>query len=88
MAEKLFLKKVCIDFNPLQETNRLAIIPYVDEEINELKEEIWVELMIGALPLYVHFKNISFYNNQAVYEADDYTSNRPEAMIYYASTLG
>lgn len=88
MTEKLFLKKVCIDFNPFQQFNRLAIIPYVDEDINTLKKEIWMEIMVGLVPLYVHFKNISFYNNQAVYEADNYTSDRPEAIIYYASTIG
>lgn len=88
MTERLFLKKVCIDFDRFQKVNRLAIIPYIDEDINELKKEIWVELMLGSSPLYVHFKNISFCNNQAIYEADEYTNTPPQASICYASTIG
>ena len=88
MTEKLFLKKVCIDFDPFQKNNRLAIVPYIDEDINELQKELLIELMLGCSPLYIHFKNISFCNNQAIYEADAYTNNRPKTQVYCASTIG
>lgn len=88
MTEKLYLKKVCIDYNPFDKNQRLAIIPYVDEEINTLEKDLWIELMVGSSPLYVHFRNITYCNNEAIYEAASYSTHCPNDRVYAVSTVG
>ncbi|CAK7193420.1 hypothetical protein COMNV_01635 [Commensalibacter sp. Nvir] len=89
MCEVIVANKVFIDSAKYNEPSKLIVVVDFRKQnnFNDSEETIWGNILIGK-SLFVRFQRKSFFNNQAIYEAVDFSENPPEEQLtYFVNTI-